>query len=600
MRDLRDRATRALYWFGRGDPEALFEDAIESLGINDPYVPERMLAASYGVAMARHPEIISGALDRTFLSKCARRLFDSMFAKDAPYGTSHVLTREYGRRFLELALVHDRKLLTPLEKPRIIPPFRDDGLRAWNSAEIVQDEVSGIHSPFRMDFENYTLGRLVPHRSNYDFKDADYQKVRAQVLWRIQELGWSPERFEEIDNQIAREFSHGRASDEKTKTDRYGKKYSWIAYFELAGLRRDQGKISRDDEDDRPCEVDVDPSFPQPLPEHQLINDDFLGDPATPRKEWIANGAKPRVEPYLRLGTIQDQHGPWVMLDGFFTQEDTRRGRRIFCCIRSFLIANRSASRFQSLLTKQSLHGRWLPEKPSTVYVFAGEVPWSNNFPENGTTQLRFVIGEKRVKVRKRRTVYFLDGKEVHLKRFDVLGYRMFGDAWSSDKDDEQPLSPDEVNRLQARVRLVEEEEAQPEMESCEVLIPACDFGWEGGDLDGASVHATTLAKELADELQLVGQPQTFDLFGRDAQKTTLVFGDRREYNNSQSFLYIRERLLNQYLRRHKLTLIWAIWGERQRSMKGATDFARLELERASEQTYQVYQKIKTYKPSGR
>jgi len=46
LQELRDQATRALYWFGRGDPGALFDLNIRALTINDLYVPERLLAAS--------------------------------------------------------------------------------------------------------------------------------------------------------------------------------------------------------------------------------------------------------------------------------------------------------------------------------------------------------------------------------------------------------------------------------------------------------------------------------------------------------------------------------------------------------------------------
>ena len=53
IRELRDQATRTLYWFGRGNPPALFNRTVDSLAVNDPYVSERMLAASYGVAMVR-------------------------------------------------------------------------------------------------------------------------------------------------------------------------------------------------------------------------------------------------------------------------------------------------------------------------------------------------------------------------------------------------------------------------------------------------------------------------------------------------------------------------------------------------------------------
>ena len=53
VRPLRDQATRALYWYGRRFPQDFFKLVMKSFTINDPYVSERMLAATYGIAMAR-------------------------------------------------------------------------------------------------------------------------------------------------------------------------------------------------------------------------------------------------------------------------------------------------------------------------------------------------------------------------------------------------------------------------------------------------------------------------------------------------------------------------------------------------------------------
>ena len=83
-RELRDVATRALYWFGRGDPSALFNDAISSLDINDPYVPERMFAASYGVAMAHRWDLDSTPFTMNALSAFARNTFDEIFFRGSP------------------------------------------------------------------------------------------------------------------------------------------------------------------------------------------------------------------------------------------------------------------------------------------------------------------------------------------------------------------------------------------------------------------------------------------------------------------------------------------------------------------------------------
>src|SRR5262249_53065107 len=64
-----DQATRPLYWFGRGDSAALFDLTLDALAINDPYVSERLLAASYGIVMAHQlPELEFARVLHTFLT----------------------------------------------------------------------------------------------------------------------------------------------------------------------------------------------------------------------------------------------------------------------------------------------------------------------------------------------------------------------------------------------------------------------------------------------------------------------------------------------------------------------------------------------------
>jgi hypothetical protein len=293
-RGLRDVATRALYWFGRGNPAALFDESLTALAINDPYVPERMLAASYGVAMARHVD--SG--DQTFVAEklpaYARSIYDSMFAKSAPFSTTHFLMREYGSRIIEIASLHHSELFASEEIQRSKAPFEGE-LRDWNEIEASQERRYGADSPFRMDFENYTLGSLVPSRSNYDFNNEEYQKVRAQILWRIEHLGWSSEKFRDIENSIEHGNRWNRTGDDAQKIERYGKKYSWIAFYEMTGLLHDLGKIERSRERDWNWDLDIDPSFPEQPLEAFLIQADFLGDPDIDTKEWIRSYALTKV-----------------------------------------------------------------------------------------------------------------------------------------------------------------------------------------------------------------------------------------------------------------------------------------------------------------
>jgi len=93
-RSLRDNATYALYQFGCSDPANLFLLTIESLEINDPYVPERMLAASYGVAMSLWADP-KGAKVRDDLPSFAKLIVEKMFAPNAPHSTCHALMTGY-------------------------------------------------------------------------------------------------------------------------------------------------------------------------------------------------------------------------------------------------------------------------------------------------------------------------------------------------------------------------------------------------------------------------------------------------------------------------------------------------------------------------
>ena len=197
--------------------------------------------------------------------------------------------------------------------------------------------------------------------------------------------------------------------DEHNKVDRYGKKYSRIAYCELGGWLRDQGLLKAREEHGRTRDVDLDPSFPSPPPETQLIDADFLGDPKLSLADWIKKGPTPNLEPFVRQASIRDDAGPWVALDGFVVQQDESRGRRLFAFVRSFFIAKSEANAFTSALAKPPLGERWLPEKPRVLYTFAGEMPWCSAFPKTEPDEMRFVVKERKVMVKRKRKVLTLD-----------------------------------------------------------------------------------------------------------------------------------------------------------------------------------------------
>ena len=362
-RELRNKATRALYWYGRKFPASLFSLALASLRVNDPYVSERMMAALYGVCMALHCRPKRHLFRKKLLPEFAKDIYKQMFAPSAPRSTTHALTREFARRVIQLASLHDPSLLNKTEQSRTVPPFKDGGIREWKVMKDPNEEkYREGNAPLGMDFENYTIGGLVPDRQNYQYEHKEYKKVVGQIVWRIYQLGYSLEAFGDIDQDIVRWQGYGRA--ERPNVERYGKKYSWIAYFEQYGLREDRGLLKREwrEEEDRPSDIDIDPSFPD-NPHRLRMVADLLGDRSGAVSSWVEQGPTPEFGQYLLRPELFQVRGPWLLLDGHSGQRDKKAERRGYAILQSFLLLKDDLEEFVGLMEKEQPRGRWLPDE---------------------------------------------------------------------------------------------------------------------------------------------------------------------------------------------------------------------------------------------
>jgi hypothetical protein len=374
QRGFRDRATHALVHLGRTKPTILFGETLKSLSINDPYVPERMLSASYGVAMAGWQD---PKLDASIL-KFARALFQSVFAVHAPHGTTHILARDYAQKTIELAMTADPNLLSEEERRLITPPFTFGGLRDWKEED---DKDKGKYrngdAPLGMDFANYTLGRLTRGRSPYDEKNLGYQQVKKQILWRIYDLGYSLEEFSRIDQEIAREsWYHEQRGRDSSKTDRYGKKYAWIAFYELAGYRVDTGLLDLGGV--RISDADIDPSFPENSQTAPLFQKSWIEHDGSVR-DWLYSNYRPPVEDKLLLPAFGEEQGPWVLLHGFVDRSS--EDKNIFAFLDGILVRREHADQLIRILSTIDYPGNHaIPRPEEEYYTFAGEVPWADTW----------------------------------------------------------------------------------------------------------------------------------------------------------------------------------------------------------------------------
>lgn len=368
----RDVATRALVVIGEQYPLYLFAHTLRALEFNDPYVRERMLAACYGVAMSLWAAPKNAAFQKAFRST-AKDLYREMFARGAPHATSHVLSRDYALGFIHLALRLDPTLLGEAERRDVTPPFTNIPSPFPPPPSISDVDCEDGKSAIHMDFGNYTIGRLVPNRSNYDSEQPTYKEIVRQIEWRIGNLGYRQATFKEIDQEIGRDRFHGE-QEGRPKVDRYGKKYSWIAYFEMYGVREAQRLLADYRLEERVSDADIDPSFPKPPPAWQPPLPEVFGDSRLSAEDWLRRGETPDFTSLLHVQEINGVAGPWTLLDGYVSVENGALNREVFTFLRGLFLARRNVDELRKRFLEIEYPGNHaIPDGGRDYYLYAGE-----------------------------------------------------------------------------------------------------------------------------------------------------------------------------------------------------------------------------------
>ncbi|WP_122901978.1 hypothetical protein [Acinetobacter sp. B51(2017)] len=376
-RDLRDQATKVLSTYAKKDPKTLFEIAINSLDITDPYVPERTFAAAYGAILSA--DFIDAEKINSNVCSFAQQIIENCFIPNAQYSTTHTILREYLLGTINYALTVNQNFISQeylgyCQKPyKHLPDL-------FNSLPDISDEriIEVKKAALQMDFNNYTIGRLIPDRRNYDDSHPDYIQTRRTILKRMIQLGYEPEKFQEID----RDISSSSYYDRDVKIDRYGKKYSWIAFYEMYGWKADRELLDDWRVNERCSDVSIDPTFPKVDNSWSPKLTEIFIDSPNHIGEWILNGPTPN---YLDLLETQQftQSDSWILLNGFLQEDSKTDYREIFTFMRGFFVANEYVSTISEFVcNKDYLGNNALPQIPENHYKYAGEMVLGNTFLE--------------------------------------------------------------------------------------------------------------------------------------------------------------------------------------------------------------------------
>ena len=368
-KEIRDRATHALYWYGRGAPDSLFALTLDSLSINDLYVPERMLAASYGVVMANQ---LTNSKFSTQLRPYLEGLEAALMGQAATTPVRHWLLRSYVSGTVELARrYHSQSVPLGLDTEDLRfasePPIE--------SIDSSDERAEALDSALRMDFHNYTIGRLFEDRANYDMTHPGHRDAVAFIRGAIWSHGWSQAGLGQVDGSMPYRLSEL----EQARTERYGKKYSWIGFHSVAAKLDELGLLPK--WDSRFSEVDIDPSFPEqpaPAPEHLST---WAGPTPPADADWIREGTVEVPDSLIRTPRTDDNDGPWLAVRGHLTSQSIAEGRRVYGILLAFLVDQSAETELARILERVDLRASFQrPDTPSDHYTFAGEIPWASHF----------------------------------------------------------------------------------------------------------------------------------------------------------------------------------------------------------------------------
>lgn len=378
-RVVRDRATSGLVALGERNPTAFAEAVGAFRGCDDGYVVERLAAAVCAIALrATDPSIVKAVADAAA----------ELVADGIPL---HLVTRDYLRRTAEAARPYGWK--GPSWTSRYESEWPVDALTLERIQELssppdyayssIWSSLSGMLG----DFGTYIVKPALEH-----FDIADHQELQASVrrviFTRALELGWTSERFKEVDR------NRRRSGRQDAPVERFGKKYQWIGFFEVLGRLVDNFRLKDPWNDTAPpfdydrldqlVWRDIDPTNLVHAAPDESGDVDSQGTPrwfaprgATFPDEVVADypGDLDGVPDPLDLIALVNPAGePWLAMHQHanWTQELAPEvaalgapSMNIWMQIRCYLVAKGNADALISWVCEgggQDFDGRWMPE----------------------------------------------------------------------------------------------------------------------------------------------------------------------------------------------------------------------------------------------
>ncbi|MBC2191125.1 hypothetical protein HCB44_02365 [Listeria sp. FSL L7-0229] len=243
---LRDKATKIISLILIKKPLLIKELIGTFKNITDLYIYERLYAAVFGAIVKLN--------DTKIIEETALSVYECIFNQNEVI--PHVLLRDYARQIVEYAV--SKGLCNYINQEKITPPYNSP----WYEFEASNDDVDAYetkyrniskdegHSVYRVlnsmtteygrgicaygDFGRYIFGSRLSSWSN----QFDDQYLSNIAFIRVFELGFNPEIHAYFDCYMTSNYDR-----HNNRIERIGKKYQWIAFYEMVAKLADNFQI---------------------------------------------------------------------------------------------------------------------------------------------------------------------------------------------------------------------------------------------------------------------------------------------------------------------------------------------------------------------
>lgn len=543
--------------------------------VNDPYVIQRLYGVVFGACVKRIDD--SNGSYRSLVY----RVYENIFNKEIVY--PDILLRDYARLIIERYIFEYPNVELNIEVNKIKPPYKSIPIPEIEDMKYSDKKLEGgeFYIQHSMRFEGIGMygdfGRYVFQSAVRNFEVDNYKIFNYSMYYIWNDLGYDKKLFDDYDR-----FVYGRHNT--LKTERIGKKYQWIAMYNVLARISDfypmknrfsmEEKVLAYDGPWEPYVRDFDPTlntnklFNPNVPLFYQVNDHIKD--AVQENKQLKNESNFDGNAWTKANTIFFEHqkqdlllidhngSQWVVLSKY---ADTGRydlahdKLMVWNWLYGYFVSEKQLATLKEYATKGvNLLCQDIIRIPETYTLYNREYPWSAgsaSILEHQYKDVSLPTGETKTIT----TTVEMPDFSAYEKLLDK--YMEKSDEGENLDDSGQETVDSEISIDIPVVPKTYTREEPVTVNLGKILNTTQDLLWEE-EFDASKEESLSYSHPCAELITTLGLRQTiYDGYYYDADGTLVAFDT--DLTKQKAGLVIRKSVLDKFLSEKKLHLVWFV-----------------------------------------